>query len=161
MVDQELNAWATALKMIKAGVRPPVVHLATGLPQGRLRELYYHVHGRSAPRGRVPNTAAKQIRNVYEAIEAMLFARLYLNMAGDAGAFNGHMDSSLVIDAYHVYVKTLAGNALDVTLAWYLARDIRDGAIKIRTCLKCKAEYLYEPSSPFLRACHLCRLRNH
>jgi len=160
-VDQELNAWATAIKMIKAGVRPPVVHLATGLPQARLRELYQQVHGRPAPRGRVPLTAARQIKSVTEAMEAMLFARLYLNMAGDAGAFNGHMDSSLVIDAYHLYVRTLAGQALDVTLAWYLARDIRDGAIKVRACPKCKAEYLYEPDSPFLRTCHLCRMRIH
>jgi len=160
-VVEELNVWALAIKMIRAGVRPPVVHLATGLPKTRLRELYRQVHGCPAPRGKIPGNAARQIKSVYEAMEAMVFVRLYLDMAGDALAAGDQLDSSLVIDAYHVYVRTVAGQALDVTLAWYLARDIRDGTLKIRKCPQCQAEYLYEMDSPYLRTCHLCRLRSH
>lgn len=162
MVDEELNAWATAIKMIKAGVRPPVVHLATGLPKARLRDLYKQTHGVPAPRGKVPGSAARQIKSVHEAMEAMLFARLYLNMlAASQSSDNGQLDSSLVIDAHNIYARTVAGVPLDVTLAWYLARDLRDGVIQVKRCKKCHTEYLYEPDSPYLRTCYLCRLRVH
>ena len=161
MVEAELNAWATAIKMIKAGVRPPVVHLATGLPKCRLRDLYKQTHGVPAPRGKVPASAARQIKSVNEAMEAMLFARLYLNMAGKVQpSDNGQqIDSCLVIDAHQIYAGTLAGKPVDVTLAWYLARDIRDGAIQVKRCQNCHTEFLYEPDSPYLRTCYLCRLR--
>lgn len=163
MVDEELNAWATAIKMIKAGVRPPVVHLATGLPKSRLRDLYKQTHGVPAPRGKVPASAARQIKSLHEAMEAMVFARLYLNMAGEMKqADHGQqMDSSLVVDAYQIYARTLACQPLDVTLAWYLARDLRDGALQVRRCQNCHTEYLYDADSPYLRTCYLCRRRDH
>ncbi len=157
----DLNAWAAAVRMLKAGMRPPVVHLATGLPKSRLRNLYQEIHGQSAPRGRVPENAARQIKNMAQAIEAMLFVRVYLNTAMDRLASENGLDSNLVMDAYRIYARTVAGDTLDVSLAWFLARDLRDGVIQIRRCQQCNSEYLHEPQSPFLRTCPLCRMRSH
>lgn len=161
VVDAELNAWATALKMIQAGVRPPVVHLATGLAKTKLRELYQEVHGRPAPRGRVPENAYRLITSVAEAMEALAFGNVYRYLAGpQPKELNQKLDSSLVLDAYQVYREKVAVKPLDVTTAWYLARDIRNGTIVFRKCRQCHTEYLYDLRSPFLRCCLLCR-RSH
>lgn len=161
MVDSELNAWTTAYKMIRAGVRPPVVHLATGLAKPKLRELYQEIHGRPATRGRVPENAYRLINSKAEAMEALVFAVMYREQAGlHSSTLNQKLNSGLVLDAYEDYRGKVALAPLSLTAAWYVARDIRNGQIVFRTCRKCHLEYLYEPRSAFMRACLLCHGRN-
>lgn len=157
-IEKQLNAWATAIKMVRAGVRPPIVHLATGIPKNKLRALFRECHGYPPPRGRVPDSAASQITSRAMALEAMVFVKIYRNFNGHKSNNSGQtLDSSLVVDAYQTYAAIAGQAALDLSLAWYLVRDIRTGALKVRRCRRCHTEYLHDPRSPYLDRCPLCR----
>ena len=155
MVD-EVSALNTAIKMIQEGMRPPVVHAATGLAKEKLRQMYREIHGKPAIRGRVPESAHRRCKSLVEVMDATIFFNIYRDLAGNA--LFRVLDSNLVIDAFRLYKDSVAVRGIDATTAWYLARDLREKTIAIRRCLICNNEYLYDVRSDFMQNCLLCRL---
>lgn len=153
---EEVAAWETALKMIEEGIRPPVVHVATGLSKTKLRLAYREFHGITPVKGPVRKYAYRCFKKVWQVVQASAFVKIYRHMGGD-GIWR-ILDSNLVIDAYRVYKKTMVvTRAIDATTAWYVARDIREQLIQIRQCRHCRQEFLYDPRSDIMRRCYYCR----
>jgi hypothetical protein len=134
MIAQEVNAWNTAMEMIKEGLRPPVVHAATGLYLNRLRSLYRALHRKAPVQGRVSEYAYNRLKNRSQVIEGTVYYQVYHRLGG-AEVFRV-LDPALVITAYRPY-KVSSADSINVTTAWYIARDLRENPIStIRTPIR-------------------------
>jgi len=153
VIVQEVSAWRTAMAMIKEGLRPPIVHAATGLCRNRLRYLYRTIHGQAAMQGRVSECAYNQLRTRHQIIEGMAFYRIYQRLGGDR--IYQVLDAELIVKAYRAY-KAVAAECIDITTAWYIARDLRERVLAPRLCPVCNREYLYDPRCDHLSRCPLC-----
>lgn len=153
MTAQEVHVWTVATKMIEEGLRPPIVHAATGLCRQRLRALYRAIHGRPAAQGRLSEYAYHRLKTKDQVIKAIAFYHAYRRLGGDE--IFRTLNSELFIDAYRTY-KVLTPNGLDVTSAWYLARDLREGFLEPKRCPRCHRTYLYDHRAAYLWRCPLC-----
>jgi hypothetical protein len=153
MITQEVTAWNTAMKLIAEGLRPPIVHAATGVSRNRLRSLYQALHGKPAAQGRVPEYAYNRIKTKNQVIEATAFYQIYHQHGGDQ-IFRA-LDHNLVIEVYQAY-KAISSNRIDFTSAWYIARDLRENVLTPKRCRTCERMYLYDPRSDQMTRCPLC-----
>ncbi len=152
---EEVAAWETALKMIKEGIRPPIVHVATGLSKIKLRLVYQQVHGIPPAKGPVRRYAYRCFTKAWQVLEATAYFKVYRTMGGDC--IWRILNSNLVIDAYITYKQTAAVRIIDATTAWYVARDVREALIQIKNCPYCGQEILYDFRSDYMRRCYHCR----
>lgn len=153
MTPEDVSSWATAQVMIGYGIRPPIVHAATGLCRNRLRNLYREIHGKSAVQGRVSEFAYHRLKTKEQVRESAVFLQFYHNMGGDV-IFKA-LDHNLVMEAYKEYLDN-SKNPIDASTAWYIGRDLREGVLKTRRCKVHKIMYLYEPRSDHMLGCPLC-----
>jgi Flagellar transcriptional activator (FlhC) len=153
VIAQEISVWNTAKEMIRIGLRPPIVHVATGLCRNRLRNFYRVVHGRPAVQGRVSEFAYNRLKTKSQVVEAMMYCQLYYDLSGDR-AFRV-IDNNLFVEAYWKY-KATSPDGLDGTTAWYITRDLRERQLEIRRCRACGREYLFDPRSDLMSRCPLC-----
>jgi len=153
MIAQEISAWSTAMEMIKVGLRPPIVHAATGICRNRLRSAYRAVHGKPAVQGRVSEHAYNRLRTKSQVIEATTYYQIYYSLGGDR--IFQVLDNHLFIEAYQKY-KAIAPDSIDGTTAWYIARDLRENILTARRCQTCGRIYLYDPRSEQMTRCPSC-----
>lgn len=153
MIAQEVTAWNTAMEMTKEGLRPPIVHAATGLCRNRLRSLYRAVHGKGAVQGRVSEYAYNRLKTKNQVIEATIYYQIYYGLGGKE--IFRILDPVLFLKAYKAY-KGYSPDCIDVTTAWFVARDLRENLLTPRRCQVCGREYLYVPRSEQMSRCPLC-----
>jgi hypothetical protein len=154
MTTQEVTAWTTAKKMIAKGLRPPVVHAATGLCRNRLRNLYRARHGKSALQGRIAEHANNRLKSRQQVIEGLAFFQVYHRLGGDR-IFQAELDPKLFLKAHDEY-ECYSPHCLDAQTAWAIAQDLREGMLKPRRCRDCGRMYLYDPRSDLMGGCPLC-----
>jgi len=153
MTAQEVLAWNTAKVMIEEGLRPPIVHAATGLCRNRLRSLYRQLHGKSAVQGRTSEFAFNRLKTREQVRESAVFLQFYHDLGGDQ--IFEVLDHDLVMEAYRTY-KDASPNHIDGTTAWYIARDLRESVLKTHRCRNCGRMFLYEPRSDYMIRCPIC-----
>ncbi|MBW1987543.1 MAG: hypothetical protein JRI50_10045 [Deltaproteobacteria bacterium] len=153
MLAQNVSAWNTAMKMIREGLRPPIVHAATGLCRNRLRSLYRAMHGKPASQGRISEYAHNRLKTRSQVIEGTAFYQTYYRLGGEK--IFRTLDHNLVIDAYRAY-KAIAPKGIDATTAWYIARDLREKILAPRRCQTCGGTYLHDPRSELMSCCPIC-----
>jgi hypothetical protein len=152
MIAQELTNLNTAMKMIKAGLRPSLVHAATGLSKKRLRSMYRSEHGKAGVQGRVSEYACNRLKTRNQVIEATAFYQFYC-VNGDS--IFRVLDFEMVDEAYQTYMAVSPG-PIDFTTAWYIARDLRENVLTPRRCQACRRTYLHDPRSDQMLRCPLC-----
>jgi predicted Zn-ribbon and HTH transcriptional regulator len=152
VIAREISALNVAMEMIKEGLRPPIVHAATGLCRNRIRELFRSIHGRPAPQGRVSEHAFSRLKTRGQIIEGTTFYQVYHRQCGDR--IFQILDPKLFIEAYRVYKAV--SRCLDVTTAWYIARDLKENTLTPRKCKNCGRTYLYDHRSDRMIRCPLC-----
>lgn len=153
MTAQEVTVWTTAQKMISKGLRPPIVHVATGLCRNRLRRMYQVIHGKPAIQGRVSENAYNRLKTKNQVTEGATFYRAYHRLGGDR-IFQA-LDADLFLKAYDEY-ECYAPNCIDATTAWFIARDLHEKLLTPRRCPDCGREYLYDPRSDLMARCPIC-----
>jgi hypothetical protein len=160
MTTQEVAAWTTAKMLIAKGLRPPVVHAATGLCRNRLRNMYFAIHGRSALQGRVSEHAHNRIKTRSQVIEGITFYQVYYRLGGEM--IFRMLDLNLFLEAYEKY-ECYSPNCLDAMTAFCIARDLLErqpdlqGNVLVpRRCPECGREYLYDARSDLMSRCPLC-----
>jgi len=154
-VVDEMSSWSVAAKLIKAGMRPPVVHAATGLPLKKLRRMYQQYNGESPTKGRVQEAAYRCLHKAWQALEATAYLLVYRNTGG--ARIWQVLDTNLVLEAFRIYEGIASPRFIDVTKAWYLARDLRERTVEFRRCQRCGKEYLYDQRSAIIQRCLRCR----
>ncbi len=152
MIAQELTTWNTARKMIKAGLRPPIVHAATGLCKKRLRSMYRSEHGEAAVQGRVSENACNRLKTKKQVIEATIFYQFYCLQGQQIFRV---LDFDLVDEAYQTYMAVSPG-PIDFTTVWFIARDLRENVLTPQRCKTCGRIYLHDPRSDQMIWCPLC-----
>lgn len=140
--------------MIEEGLRPPIVHAATGLCRNRLRNLYKNIHGQSANKGKVSDYAYNRLRNLDQIIEATAFYQVYRRVGGES--IFKVLDHNTVIDAYRAYKAVSRNGVIDATTAWFIARDLREKRLEPRRCRICGGTYLFDARSDLMCRCPLC-----
>ncbi|MFA5183594.1 MAG: FlhC family transcriptional regulator, partial [Syntrophales bacterium] len=141
------------MEMMKVGLRPPIVHAATGLCRNRLRRMYQEIHGKPAVQGRVSKYAYNRLKTKSQVMEATGYYQVYHRLGGEQ-IFRG-VDPVLFITAYQSY-KGCSRCGIDGTTAWLIARDLRENYLTPRRCEACGREYLYTPRSDLMNSCPLC-----
>lgn len=160
MTTQEVTAWNMARKMITKGLRPPIVHAATGLCRNRLRNLYQVIHGKPALQGRVSEHAYNRIKTRSQVIEGMAFYQVYHRLGGET--IFQMLDINLFLKAYEEY-ECYSSNCIDAMTAFCIARDLQErrpdlkGDVLVsRGCPECGREYLFDARSELMSRCPLC-----
>lgn len=152
MIAREISEMNLAVEMIKEGMRPPIVHAATGICRNRIRQLYRSINGKPAPQGRVAEHAFSRLNSKKKVIEGATFYQVYHNHCGDR--IFRILDPKLFLEAYRVYKAV--SRSVDITTAWCIARDLREKVLTPRQCRACGRTYLYDRRSDRMVRCPRC-----
>ncbi|MFE8032324.1 FlhC family transcriptional regulator [Thiohalocapsa marina] len=150
-----------ALTLIVRRARLSIVHWETGIARDALRALYREVHGEPAPSGQLPTAGGAAITTRHGQLCASVFAlayRRFLQAPSQARWLDPKWRSlEGVIQAHDLALSLLgAAHSLEMTLCWTLARDLRVGSARLRSCPQCEIQYLVTEQGRFDQGCPLC-----
>lgn len=150
-----------ALALIVRRARLSIVHWETRVARDALRALYREVHGEPAPSGQLPTAGGAAITTRHGQLCASVFAVLYRRLQLASSGVHGQDRRSRSIVAMiqaHDLAQLILGteNSLEMTLCWMLARDLRMGRARLRTCPQCQIHYLVTEQGRFDQGCPLC-----
>lgn len=161
-VATNITIWQIAERMTRNNMRPPLVRTATRLSLSALRDLWHSIHGERPPKGMLPDHSLSLLRRHRQVIHGSLFFSAYYALGGE-GIFLS-ADNEVLLSAYDTYQTTVesmdARPVIDMTTAWYIARDLRTGMLEKAYCRTCRTHYLYSPQSPLLHDCPFCDLHH-
>lgn len=140
-------------ELIKLGLRPPEVYAVTGENKSRLRRLYKKIHGKSPPKGKVPQSVNKRIQSMEEYLEAIIFFNISNLIDVKIYTFN----PVELITAYKSY-KFISKNPLPFPTIYLLMRDIKTGWIKPKKCFFCGEYYLFNHEHHLMYRCPFCKI---
>lgn len=142
-----------AIKLIKIGLRAPIVDALTDIPVGQSNVLWRDLQGKASPPGRFPDSVANCLSSVAIALEAALFVHIYNSI--DRRNY-GYANAPDFLKAYSVFRHVAQGNKIDSNTLYYAIRDTRSGVVKFVHCATCNGSYIYCPSKKNTRTCPFC-----
>ena len=150
-----------ALALIVRRARLSIVHWETRVARDALRALYREVHGEPAPSGQLPTAGGAAITTRHCQLCASVFALLYRHLqraSSGADREDRRLRSIEAMIHAHDLAQRLLGpkNSLEMTLCWMLARDLRVGSARLRSCAQCGIQYLITEQGRFDQGCPLC-----
>lgn len=155
-----ITEWQLAERMIQFGMRPPLVSATTRLPLTALRDLWHTIHGQRPPSGLLPDNSLGLLRRYRHVVHANLFFAIYYKSAGEV-AFKT-ANNGTVLSAYESYLELVKqmemAPVIELTAAWYIARDLRSQILEKHYCRKCKVHYLYSLQLDLTHHCPFCDL---
>ena len=151
---------ALAVRLLQHEARTSLVQAATGLPNCIVRELHHHLHGTRPASGQLPFAAGYLTRPFRRHLHAVLFALIYQRLGGQT--VRTTVDANLLVAAYELYLKIRPTDGdrygIGLTDAWVLARDLRTGLARMKSCCHCGSSYLIAADMPRAPACPVCAL---
>lgn len=149
-----------ASRLVAESMRPPLIQSLLALPESVIRKLWQDYHKRQAPGGQLPMDAANILRRPQLAAHGAIYASVYLRYAGDMGFLS--MNPTALIAGLDLYRQIVSDPLITGTIAWYIARDLRNRELLVyhRACPKCSAPYLTAPHGTHLLKCVFCENRN-
>lgn len=151
---------ALAIRLIKRNLRTSIVAVHTNLSATQLRTLYHEIHGHASVSGMFPESD-RLFATHQRALEASIILTAYLNCAG-ADALR-RIDIEALLRAHDFYMDVrqectgLNQSAIDLTMAWILARDLRSCVVDLRTC-PCGIRFAVHEQQRIQAHCPVCGL---
>lgn len=151
---------ALAIRLIKRNLRTSIVAVHTNVSATQLRTLYHEIHGHASVSGMFPESD-RLFTTHQRALEASIILTAYLNCAG-ADALR-RIDIEALLRAHDFYMDVrrecagLTQSAIDLTMAWILARDLRSCVVDLRTC-PCGIRFAVHEQQRIQAHCPVCGL---
>ena len=142
-----------ASKLIRIGLRAPIVDALTDLPIGQSNALWRELHGKASPPGRFPNSVANCLTSAVTATDAAMFVSIYQSIDRRKSDYANAPD---FLKAFAVFSHIVNNKAVDSNVLYYAIRDVSSGVVKIVPCPTCKAGFIYCPSKKLTRNCPFC-----
>ena len=121
-------------ELVRAGFRSGPIRLETGLSDRVIRDLYYEVHGRAPPAGKLREFASLVAKG-RSRDEAALFLSLFIELNPAA---QRSTDIEAVKRSYEIYAdlrcEWLDGEGLAIEDAWTLVREFCSGGVSLEIC---------------------------
>jgi hypothetical protein len=137
-----------ASRLIRRGLRVPIVQSLTGVNIRRLRAMWAHAKGSRASRGKLPEACLAYINNRDDAAMLTAFAVFYRQTYG---TFRTDADRLLdAVDEFSVIVE------IDINAAYYVLRDLSCGIVSIVRCSNCDGRYIHDPRHRAACRCPFC-----
>lgn len=156
IVEEGSQIGDIAERLIRKGMRLPLIHSMTGVCLSRLRKLHQEINGNSAPPGRTPKYAHALIKNREQALEAAKFISFYhISNYGNGTGGCGVMNPEVLLESFILYAETTK-TPLNINRAWLIIRDLENGQLRSRRCNKCGIIYLHTHENEALQACPMC-----
>lgn len=159
-VSTNISDWQIAEKMMQMGMRPPLVSATTRLPLTVLRNLWQSIHGKRPPSGLLPDNSLGLLRRYRHVVHGNLFFSIYFKMAGES--IFKTANNATILAAYETYLEMVKQMEMvpliELTAAWYIARDLRSQILEKHYCRKCKVPYLYSLQLDLTHHCPFCNL---
>jgi hypothetical protein len=155
-----VQAQATALDLIKRGLRPKQVTFMTGLSIDRVNQLRAGLMPTSERWGRPPLSAATILRRPKLRAAACYFAGIYRRFAGNGG--DARSDWSLFLEIYDIYRTVVSGldellPTLPIDDAFTIVQAMESGGIGWAYC-ELHSAYLIIPDHNRVWGCPYCTL---
>ncbi|CAO3433169.1 FlhC family transcriptional regulator [Azospirillum endophyticum] len=151
---------ALAIRLIRRNLRTSIVAVHTNLSATQLRTLYHEIHGHASVSGMFPESD-RLFATHQRALEASIILTAYLNCAGTDAL--RRIDIEALLRAHDFYIdvrRECAGlnqQAIDLTMAWILARDLRSCVVELRTC-PCGIRFAVHEQQRIQVHCPVCGL---
>ena len=142
-----------AIKLVKYGVRAPIVEILTDVPSGLSNQLWREIHARPSPPGRFPDSVANCLTNLALAAEAAAFVSIYNATDRRNTKYANAPD---LIKAITVMRYALPNARIDSNVLYYAIRDTRSGLVRYRHCTHCNSSFIQCPSKKHTRNCPFC-----
>ncbi|SFC90233.1 transcriptional activator (FlhC) [Thiohalospira halophila DSM 15071] len=140
-----------AVELIRAGLRPGVIELHTGISARRIRRWWREVHGTSPTPGPLP-TGGSVLRSAARRREATDFIARYRTRGG-----NLRLDARRILETYRDHQQTWEDPQLTITETWALVRDAEIGALMAVECPYCGGTHYLSMTQRGPSRCPLCR----
>ncbi|TVQ85902.1 MAG: hypothetical protein EA400_14440 [Chromatiaceae bacterium] len=156
---QRLERVHLAHELIERGARQLLVYWATQLPADRLVGLYRLKMNSNAalfPCGSIPRLQTV-LRDPYRHAQASVFAGVLLH---EQGAMSDQsLSPQMLIRVFDLY-RRLDPDPIGITECFFIARDLRTGALAMRWCEHCEVGYLVNAQSlrSALNRCPVCAI---
>ena len=142
-----------AIKLVKFGLRAPIVEILTDVPAGLSNQLWREIHAHPSPPGRFPDSVANCLTSPVLAAEAAAFVSIYNAIDRRSARYANAPD---LIKAITVLRNTLPNAKIDSNVLYYVIRDIRSGLVRYRHCTHCNSYFIHCPSKKHTRNCPFC-----
>lgn len=151
---------ALAIRLIERNLRTSIVAVHTNLSATQLRTLYHEIHGHASVSGMFPESD-RLFTTHQRAMEASLLLTAYLHCAGPSAYQQIDIEALLRAHDFYMDVRGECANwshpALDLTMAWILARDLRSCVVDLRTC-PCGIRFAVHEQQRIQAHCPICGL---
>jgi hypothetical protein len=140
-VLMNVDEYKYAEKMIYYGVRPPIVW--TNFPRLNIRglcALWKKIQKKPVPSGLMPSSVVSLLSTPLDCVQAHYFLKIYEDIS--TKNVSKSIDIPALISAYEIFVAIVSSSDINLTTAWYIARDYRIKILHKIICKKCKLEYL-------------------
>ncbi|HCT5077016.1 TPA: regulator [Vibrio cholerae] len=164
-----LSRWVKARHMVLAGYITKIIILETGLTYKQVRRLYaeleYCGYDVKDKKSRTFRGGATLIHSQTSKIQASLLMQLYSNLGGEK--VKRSVDISALNKAfrmYHAIRKEVPGmkggkwEPFDITDAWCLASELRNGEAMIEHCEQCQCTFFTSINQRTCVECPFCRV---
>jgi len=156
-IAKSLNDLILINEFIQRGARVPVLKAQfPHIPENPIREMFFSVHGRISRRGLTPDSTLTIIKYLDQILHANTFFSIYRSIGGNE-IFHT-VNSANFTKAYDQYLSINREDeeTLDLTSAWYIARDLRAKILYVKSCHACGIERLYATKDNWLN-CPFCK----
>lgn len=138
--------------MISRGVNPAIVSASIGISRHSAESLWQKIFGEKFD-GQIAQSSHCYLHTWERVLHANIFFQYYEHGCHDV---RYTVDPEVVIMAYDSYVRAIVNFSevplLDLTAAWFIARDLRSLELDVLGCDLCGINYLHG-SLDYLRNC--------
>ena len=157
----QMHSLSHAVRLLKLGLRVPLVCEMTRLSDWFIRKLAIEACGEAPSKGQLPNSELWYLRGRNN-LHASLFISLYFSLKRSAGeGMEPLLAARLLIKSFEQYrtVVEVAGlpEIMTPDRAWWLMKSLTIPQLKRAQCIDCEGYYLVHVGDlvPFHR-CHRC-----
>lgn len=152
-----------ALQLLQRRLRTTPIYFLTGLPELEIRDLYRLLFDQRPPSGPLPNSGTI-LSTRHAQARVSVFAAIYLRLGGTEA--RRKVDAEVLMKSYDLFLELSpaeqvsgAGSRFDFTDAWAIARDLRSGMARLKSCRPCRTPYLVAFNADLPPNCPFCALR--
>jgi predicted Zn-ribbon and HTH transcriptional regulator len=151
----------SATKLVREGMRLPLVHAMTGVAWRSLRKIWQDTYGETAPLpGRLPGNTLSYIKYGQTSLLLSTLVAVYLTVEKRANPQTASQAEMFIQTWESRKLFAKSGMAIDINAAWYAIRDVKAGLVSWGRCKQCKATYIFDTGFRETSKCPYCGERD-
>jgi hypothetical protein len=146
-----INNYLLAYRLIKLGLRPPIVRYLTDLSWRATTDLWLAIHGRPKAGGKLPESVFRYMINFVAAANISSFAAMHIKFFPN----QTRLGAEELLISYTEFISI--DPSFDINVAYRVVMDLCVGIVALRKCPNCMASYVSSKEHYITKKCPFCR----